>query len=121
MIVPRLIASSIGNKVTPGTYMYFEQSATVKSGACVSYPSVRLCLFPTLAVLTNTDDNVESVVASIQALAMALRPITDEGQGIILEVILELSQRPVTAFVDDFFGTSKVKGFNPAYRLVNLL
>ena len=57
-----------------------------KVGAC--NPAILLRLFPARAVLSDTDDHVQAVVAEVQALAVALRAVADEGKGIVLEVVL---------------------------------
>ena len=53
-----------------------------------SNPSILFRLFPTRTVLADTDNHVQAVVAEVQALAVALRAVADEGEGIILEVVL---------------------------------
>jgi hypothetical protein len=53
-------------------------------------PAVLYRIFPRLAVLPNTDDDIETVVAKVQTLAMALGAIADESEGVVLEVILWL-------------------------------
>lgn len=52
-------------------------------------PAVLLGVLPGLAVLSDTDDDVEAVVAEVKALAVALRAVADEGQGVVLEVLLQ--------------------------------
>lgn len=54
------------------------------------YPTILLSLFPACAVLPHTDNDIETVVAEVQALAVTLRAVTDEGEGIVLEVVLHL-------------------------------
>ena len=51
-------------------------------------PSILLRLFPACAILANTDDHVQTVVTEVQTLAVALRAVSDEGEGVVLEVIL---------------------------------
>ena len=51
-------------------------------------PSILLRLFPARAVLPDTDDHVDAVVAKVQALAVALRAVADKGEGVVLEVVL---------------------------------
>ena len=65
------------------------------------HPAVLDRLLPRLAVLADTDDDVEAVVAGVEALAVALRAVADEGERVILEVVLE----PVAALVDDLLRT----------------
>lgn len=51
-------------------------------------PAVLLRLFPALAILAHTDDHVETIVAQVQALAVALRAVTNQSQSVVLEVVL---------------------------------
>jgi hypothetical protein len=53
-------------------------------------PAVLLGVLPGLAVLSDTNDDIEAVVAEVQTLAMALRAVANEGQGIVLEVLLQM-------------------------------
>jgi hypothetical protein len=53
-----------------------------------AYPAVLAGLLPALAVLTHANDDVEAVVARIQALPVALGAIADEGERVVLEVVL---------------------------------
>jgi hypothetical protein len=48
---------------------------------------------------------------------MTLGAITDESQCVVLEVLLDLGQRPVGAFIDSFFGASKIESLEPSRRL----
>ncbi len=52
------------------------------------HPAILLRLFPALSVLAHTNDHVETVVAQVQALAVALRAVADEREGVVLEVVL---------------------------------
>lgn len=52
------------------------------------YPTILLRLLPAGTVFPHANDNVEAVVAQVQSLAVALRAVADEGEGIILEVVL---------------------------------
>lgn len=60
-----------------------------------THPAVLLGLLPGLAALTDTDDDVHAVVAGVEALSVTLRAIANEGEGVVLEVLLELRERPV--------------------------
>lgn len=51
-------------------------------------PAILDGVLPRLAILTDTDNDVEAVVAEVEALAVALRTVADEGEGIVLEVVL---------------------------------
>ena len=53
-----------------------------------THPTIFQRLFPTLAVLANADDDVQAIVARVEALSVALRAIADEGKRIIFEVVL---------------------------------
>ena len=53
-----------------------------------TYPTIFKCLFPTLAVLANADDDVQAIIARVEALSVALRAIANEGKRIIFEVVL---------------------------------
>jgi hypothetical protein len=43
---------------------------------------------------------------------MALRAIADERERVVLEVVLELCERPVATLVDNFLRAGKVKGLD---------
>ena len=51
-------------------------------------PAVLLGILPGLAVLPHADDDVQAIVAQVQALAVTLRAVADEGEGVVLEVLL---------------------------------
>lgn len=51
-------------------------------------PTILLSLLPRGTVLSHTDNDVQSVVAEIETLTVTLRTITDEGQSVVLEVVL---------------------------------
>lgn len=53
-------------------------------------PAILLGLLPRGAALPDTDDDVEAVVAEVEALTVALRAVADEGKGVVLEVVLEI-------------------------------
>lgn len=61
------------------------------------HPAVLLGLLPACAVLPHTHDNIEAVVAEVEPLAMALRAVTDQSEGVVLEVVEELLSGPVGA------------------------
>jgi hypothetical protein len=52
-------------------------------------PAILNGVGPRLAVLANTDDDVEAVVAEVKTLAVTLGAIADKGQSVVLEVVLE--------------------------------
>jgi hypothetical protein len=51
-------------------------------------PAILLGLLPRGTVLPYTDDDVQAVVAHVETLAVALGAIADEGEGVVLEVLL---------------------------------
>lgn len=77
-------------------------------------PAIFNSLLPTLSVLADTNNDVEPIITSVQALAMSLRTIANEGEGIIFEVVVKFSKRPVAAFIDDFVCSRKVEGLDTA-------
>jgi hypothetical protein len=52
-------------------------------------PAVGLGLLPRGAVLSYTDDDVQAIVAEVETLAVTLRTVADEGEGVVLEVLLQ--------------------------------
>ena len=83
-----------------------------------THPAVLDSLSPRLATLTDTDNDVEAVVAGVEALSVALGAIADEGEGVVLEVVLELGQGPVTPLVDDLLRASEVKSLDSTSLLL---
>ena len=55
-------------------------------------PAILDGLLPALAVFSDTNDDVEAVVAEVEALAVTLGAVADEGEGVVLEVLLEDGQ-----------------------------
>lgn len=65
------------------------------------HPAILNRLLPAVAVLPHTDDHVQAVVAEVQTLAVALRAVADEGEGVILEVVLvKLSVKVHPSFIE---------------------
>lgn len=98
MMVPFSIASLMGKRFLPGTWYVVDGQygvCKVGKGEDETHPAILLSLLPGLTTLTNTDNNVEAVVAGVQALAVTLGAVTDEGEGVVLEVLLELGKGPV--------------------------
>ena len=52
-------------------------------------PAVLHSILPRLAILADTDDDVEAVVAQVETLAVALGAVADEGKSVVLEVVLK--------------------------------
>jgi hypothetical protein len=55
-------------------------------------PAILDGLLPAGAVFSDTNDDVEAVVAEVEALAVTLGAVADEGEGVVLEVLLEGGQ-----------------------------
>jgi hypothetical protein len=75
-------------------------------------PTILNGLPPGLAILADTDDDIETIVAGVQTLAVALRTVANEGEGIVLEVVLELGKRPVASLKDGLLGACKVESLD---------
>ena len=58
-------------------------------------PAILLSVLPGLAVLSDTNNDVEAVVTEVKTLAVTLRAVADEGQGVVLKVLKELLLGPV--------------------------
>jgi hypothetical protein len=43
---------------------------------------------PRSSILSDTNDDIETVVAKVEALAVTLGAVADESEGVILEVVL---------------------------------
>lgn len=56
------------------------------------HPSVLYCLFPAGTVLSNTNDDIETVVSKVETLSVSLRTITDQRESVVLEVVLGTRQ-----------------------------
>jgi hypothetical protein len=85
-VCPRLTLSSVGEQVhddgTPGNgFVHLEEVGA-------RYPAILNGLLPRLTIFPHTDDDVEAVVAEVQALAVTLRSVSDEGKSVVLEVVL---------------------------------
>ena len=55
-------------------------------------PAILLGVLPRGTVLSYTDDDVEAVVTEVETLTVTLRAVADEGEGVVLEVLLEGGQ-----------------------------
>lgn len=51
-------------------------------------PTILCCLFPAGAALAHTNNDIEPVVAEVEPLSVALRAVSDEGECVVLEVVL---------------------------------
>lgn len=79
-------------------------------------PAIFDGLLPALAILADTDDDVETVVTGIQALAMTLRAIADKGEGVVFEVVVKPGKGPVAALIDNLVRASKVESLDATRR-----
>ena len=55
-------------------------------------PAILNSLLPRSTVLSNPDNDIHTIVAEIETLAMTLRTVADESEGVIFEVFLRLSE-----------------------------
>jgi hypothetical protein len=55
---------------------------------CAGNPAILNSFLPRSAVLSDANDDIETIVAEIEALTVALGAITDESEGVVLEVVL---------------------------------
>jgi hypothetical protein len=53
-------------------------------------PAILDCFLPRSAILPHADYDVQAVVAEIETLAVTLRAVADESEGVIFEVVLRL-------------------------------
>lgn len=51
-------------------------------------PAILLCVLPAGTALSNSNDDIEAVVAEVESLSVTLRTVSDEGKGVVLEVLL---------------------------------
>jgi hypothetical protein len=58
------------------------------------HPSILHSLLPRGTILPHTDDDIETIVAEVEALAVALGAVADESQSVVLEVLLYHNQHP---------------------------
>ena len=52
-------------------------------------PAILLGVLPRLAVLSDADDDVETIVTEVETLAVTLGAVADEGESVVLEVVLQ--------------------------------
>jgi len=58
-------------------------------------PAILLGLLPAGTALSNTDNDVQAVVAKVETLTVTLGAISDQSEGVVLEVLEELLSWPV--------------------------
>ena len=75
-------------------------------------PAVLDGVLPRLAVLAHTDNDVEAVVAQVEALAVALGAVADQRERVVLEVLLGGCQ-PLS-FTSNFNSSSHSQEASPA-------
>lgn len=51
-------------------------------------PAILDGVVPGLAVLSHTDDDVQAIVTEVKTLAVTLGTVADQGEGVVLEVLL---------------------------------
>lgn len=51
-------------------------------------PAILLGVLPRLAVLADTDNYIQSIIAHVQGLSVTLRSVSDDSHCVILEVVL---------------------------------
>jgi hypothetical protein len=74
-------------------------------------------LLPAFTVFTDTDDDIETIVAGVQTLTVSLGAVTDESESVVLEVVLEFCEWPVASLINNLLCPSKVKGFDSSNTL----
>lgn len=52
------------------------------------FPTILYSVFPGLTVLPHADNDIHAVVSEVKTLAVTLRAIANQGEGIVLEVFL---------------------------------
>ena len=67
-----------------------------------------------MTVLTDTDDDLQTVVAEVEGLGVTLGSVTDDGEGVVLEDFVELLLGEVGTFPDGLLSAGEVEGFDTA-------
>lgn len=52
------------------------------------HPAILDGVLPGLALLSDSDDDVQAVVTQVKTLAVTLGTVADQGEGVVLEVFL---------------------------------
>lgn len=55
---------------------------------CSRDPAILHCFLPRRAILSYTDNDIETIVAEIETLTVTLRAITDQSESVILKIFL---------------------------------
>ena len=58
-----------------------------------THPSIIHSLLPTLSTFSNTDNDFQSIVTSVQGLTVSLGTVTDHGEGVVFEVAVDRKGR----------------------------
>lgn len=108
-LVPELGLGSIGEQVhDDGTTLAgLVDLKEVLSGD----PSLGNGLVPG-GTLAGSNDDVKLVVAEVEGLATTHGAVTEDGEGVVLEGILELGRGVIRALVDNLLGAAKVHGLD---------
>ena len=114
---PGLTLSGIGEKVhNNGTLL---DSGVDVEQVLAGDPAVLDSLLPGSAILTNTNNDIETLVTQVETLAVTLGAITDQCQGVVLEVLLELRTGPIVALVDGLLRVGKGHGLYTTDRSID--
>jgi hypothetical protein len=73
-------------------------------------PSILDGLLPGSTILTDTNDDIEAVVTEVETLTVTLGAVADKGEGVVLEVAVELVTRPVGTFYSISRDTHRTAG-----------
>lgn len=101
-------------------------------------PTVLLSLLPGFSTLSDTDNDLDTLVSGVEGLTVTLRSVTDHGKGVVLEEadfvsgilgtplreggdrensLLEFVEGPVGSLVNDLLGSGKVEGLDTSSSL----
>lgn len=107
---PRAALSSITEQVHDNRAL-IDSLVNLKK-ICARDPSVPDGLLPTGTIFSHTNDDIEPVVAKIEALPVTLRAVADERERIVLEVVLELvvSCQPLAQALEELTYQELVTG-----------
>lgn len=138
--MPFSSASSIEKRFLPSTCVILRQTCSGVSSAC-PHPSVFLRHLPAVSAFSDADNDVQTVITCIKTLSVActtlasvhchtgcfphkiyvcltLRAVSDQSKSVILEVLLQLGYRPVSALVNSLFRSSEIKSLDSTAGLL---
>lgn len=104
--------SILDNLSFPGRLFNFLKSISQQRREKKKRQKERPAKYSRLSTLPDTDDDVDAVVSSVKTLTVTLGTVTDEGEGVVLEVLLELGKGPVRSLKDGLLGAGKVDGLD---------